>query len=128
MHVYQQARCSQSEAGSVTAETAIVMPLLALLTLCMCWLLTLGIAQVMVVDAARDAARAFARGERPDAVESHVRRTAPGSQMEISSDGELVTVTVTTRVEPPTWLLLPFQAVRLHADSSVMDESDDEAL
>ncbi len=47
----------------VTAELAMAVPLLLAVTLGMVWLLTLGTAQVRMVDATREAARAVARGD-----------------------------------------------------------------
>ena len=118
-------RPPRTERGSVTAETAVVMPLLAGFVLCLCWLLSLGIAQVRVVDAARDGARAYARGEVAGRVADHVQSTAPGSRAEVSGSNGLVTVTVTREVAAPGWLLVPFPPVTLRAEASVLDEAAD---
>ena len=118
-------RPRSAEQGSVTAETAVVMPLLSSFVLCLCWLLSLGIAQVRVVDAARDGARAYARGEAAASVADHVQRSAPGSRAEVSESDELVTVTVTREVAPPGWLLVPFPSVTLRGKASVLDEDAD---
>ncbi len=46
----------------MTAELAMAMPLLLALTLGLVWLLTLGTAQVRMVDATRETARAVGPG------------------------------------------------------------------
>ncbi|HEY0870006.1 MAG TPA: TadE family type IV pilus minor pilin [Acidothermaceae bacterium] len=85
--------------GYVTAETAMVLPVLALLLAVGLWAVAVAGAQVRCVDAARDAARAAARGES-DAIATAVgRAAAPGdAQIELSHRGGVVVVTVTARV------------------------------
>ena len=58
---------SRDQRGAVTAELALGIPMLVSLTIGLVWLLSIGIAQVRIVDAARETARASARGD-PDAV------------------------------------------------------------
>ena len=53
----------RASAGAVTAELALGMPLLVALTAGLVWLLAVGAAQVRTVDAARETARALARGD-----------------------------------------------------------------
>ena len=57
---------SRDERGAVTAETSVVLPLLVAVTLAMVWLVAVGLAQMRATDAAREAARALARGESGD--------------------------------------------------------------
>ncbi len=57
------ASAARRERGAVTAELAMVLPLLLAVVVAMTWLLSVGLAQVRTVDAAREAARALARGE-----------------------------------------------------------------
>jgi hypothetical protein len=58
-------------------------------------------AQLRCVDAARECARAAARGDRPAAVADIVRRAAPaGAVVSIAADGEDVRVTVAVDVAP----------------------------
>jgi hypothetical protein len=117
------------EAGSVTAETAVVTPVIAAFALCLCWLVSLGIAQVQLVDAARDGARAVARGERDSDVQAHVQRSAPeGARTWIDREEELVTVSVTADLSAPRWLLVPLPTVTLRAESSVLSEEQPDAL
>ena len=90
----------RDERGMVTAETAAVLPLMAAVTLAMVWLVSVGIAQVQVTDAAREAARAAARGEPAEAASGLARRAAPGSTVELTEDGGRVTARVRDEVEP----------------------------
>lgn len=89
----------------MTAETALVLPLLVAVTLTMTWLVLVGITQVRVVDAAREAARVMARGEGPDEAATLVRQVAPGATLRIERTGGRVVVTVRDRVTPPAGLL-----------------------
>ena len=71
------ARCHGPRArrGAATAELAMVLPLLVAVALGLVWLLTVGAAQIRTVDAARETARALARG---DDQASRGRRAASG--------------------------------------------------
>jgi hypothetical protein len=83
---------------------------------------------VQLVDAARDGARAIARGEETGDVEAHVQRSAPGARTTIDQENELVSVSVVADVEAPPWLLVPLPTVTLRAESSVLSEEDADAL
>lgn len=85
----------------VTAETAVLLPVLALLLAAAVWLVSAVVAQARCLEAARDGARAVARGEQPFAVEAAVRRAAgPLATVRLQPSGPLVAVSVTTRVRP----------------------------
>jgi len=76
-----------------------------------------------VVDAARDAARAAARGDDPARVVATATATAPdGARVEISRGPELATVTVRVEAEPPGWLLVPLPSLPLESTASVSVE------
>ena len=96
---------SRDDRGMVTAETAVVLPVLVAVTLAMVWLLTLGVAQMKVTDAAREAARALARGEPADRAVELAERAAPGASVTIEDDDGLVVVTVRQDVSPPGGVL-----------------------
>ena len=88
--------------GSVTAETAIVLPVLVLMLVAAGWAVGLVVAQIRCLDAARDVARAVARGEPVDAARRLGARSAPpGSTVEVARTGEDVTVVVTGSVGTP---------------------------
>ena len=91
----------RSNRGAVTAEAAAVLPLLAALTIALVWLLALLIIQVRIVDAAREVARAAARGDDIGTVQSLGQRVAPvGSRIEVET-GDEVRATVRVRVRAP---------------------------
>ncbi len=107
----------------VTAEAAAVLPLLALVAIALAWVVSVGIAQVRVVDAARDGARTVARGDSDTAAVAAARRTAGGSaSVEVTRLDGLVSVRVSQRATAPGWLLIPLPSVTIEADSSVEDE------
>jgi hypothetical protein len=66
-----------SEAGTVTAETAVLLPaLVVVLVLCL-WSVTVVGQQLQCIDAARTGARALARGEAPAMARAAAQRAAP---------------------------------------------------
>jgi hypothetical protein len=110
----------------VTAETALVLPLVAAFTLAMAYLVSLGIDQVRLVDASRDAARAVASGASVASAEHEAVRTAPaGADVQVDDAGGLVEVTVRSRFAAPSWLLVPIPGVTLTAHASVQAEESD---
>src|SRR6187399_964732 len=87
------------EAGMVTAETAVVLPVLLLVLAGAVAAVTLVGAQLRCVDAAREGARAAARGDDAATVAQIVRGIAPdGATTTSSVDGEQVRVVVTAEV------------------------------
>jgi Flp pilus assembly protein TadG len=102
----------------VTAELALALPLLLAVTTGLAWLLAVGVAQVRVVDAARETARAAARGDTQDRAVELGRRIAPdGAEVEVASSGGAVTVTASALVEGPGGLFDFLPAVRVHAEA-----------
>src|SRR5512144_606254 len=65
------------EKGYVTAETALVVPVLVLFTAMLLWGLMVAAAQIQCVDAARAGARAAARSEPDAAAVAAARSAAP---------------------------------------------------
>jgi Flp pilus assembly protein TadG len=89
----------RGERGAVTAETAMVLPLLVAAALGLVWMLALAVTQVRVTDAAREVARALAREEPKAAAVALGRRVAPdGARFDVRDDGSLVAVDVTAEV------------------------------
>ncbi|NEK60538.1 pilus assembly protein TadE [Geodermatophilus sabuli] len=89
------------EAGMVTAETAVVLPVLLLVLAGAVAAVTVVGAQLRCVDAAREGARAAARGEETAVVVALAARAAPaGALTTVAVDGTAVTVTVTAVVAP----------------------------
>lgn len=90
------------DAGSVTAETAVLLPALTVLLVLSLWSVAAVGAQLRCVDAARTTARALARGEAPETAVAAGRSLAPaGAAVEVSRRGELVIVAVHVRTRLP---------------------------
>ena len=114
---------THDQRGAATAELALAIPLLLSLTIGLVWLLSVGAAQVRMVDAAREAARATARGDAAADAEARGEQVAPGSTVTVvSRDGEVVS-TATGSVAPPVGLLAFLPAVTLHARAVAATES-----
>jgi hypothetical protein len=86
---------SAPDAGMVTAEAAVVLPLLLLVTVLAITAVALGAARVRCLEAAGLAARLAARGESPAAVDAAVRAAAPhGVRLRVGTDGALTEAVV----------------------------------
>jgi Flp pilus assembly protein TadG len=88
----------------VTAETAVVLPVLVLLALVAVTAVAVAQARVRCADAAQVAARAVARGDTMDA-ESLARRAA-GDRVRITTSTTSADTTVTARLplQPIGWI------------------------
>ena len=85
----------------VTAETAVVLPVLLLVLAGAVAAVTVVGAQLRCVDAAREGARAAARGEPTADVMALIARAAPdGAGGTVTTGGEEVWVTVSARIAP----------------------------
>lgn len=91
----------RDERGAVTAEAALAIPLLTLVTLAMVWMLAFGIGQMKTTDAAREAARALARGDSEAEARALVAAVDPGAHVSISRQPGRVVVTVTRPIAGP---------------------------
>jgi Flp pilus assembly protein TadG len=103
----------RGEAGMVTAETAVVLPVLLLVLAGAVAAVTVVGAQLRCVDAAREGARAAARGEDTSVVTALAGDAAPdGAATRVALDEATVTVTVTAEVAPlgPVPLRVPVSA------------------
>lgn len=89
-------RAPQRERGAVTAEVALVLPVLLVVVLFGLWAAGAVITNLRCIDAARDTARAVARGEPPDTAQQFGHRSAPRDAIiQITQDGNDIHVTVT---------------------------------
>lgn len=94
-------KLERTDRGYVTAETAVVLPVLLVVVAAAVWVLACVAAQLRCVDAAHVAARAAARGDAPADVEAAGRAVAPGdAAVAVTRTGDQVHVTVTARVQP----------------------------
>lgn len=84
----------------VTAETAVVLPVLLLVLAAAVSAVVVVGAQLRCVDAAREGARAAARGEPVAAVHELAAHAAPDGATTDLDVGETVRVTVAATVEP----------------------------
>jgi TadE-like protein len=115
-----------SERGTVTAEAALVLPLVAMFVLALMWLLAIGIAKIQTVDAARDAARVLARGDGTSAAVAAALRSAPtGAHVAVDSDSDRATVTVTVNATTPGWLLVRLPGVTFSCTATTPTEASD---
>lgn len=114
---------ARQERGAATAELALGIPLLVALTAGLVWMLAVGAAQVRVVDASREAARAVARGDdEAEARAVALRIAPPGGRVDITVADGRVEVTTTARVTGPGGLLADLPGVTVRADAVALVE------
>ncbi|MBA2740306.1 MAG: pilus assembly protein [Nocardioidaceae bacterium] len=107
----------------VTAEAALVLPVLICVTVGLAWLVLIAAAQVQCIDAAREAARLQARGEGAGVVAEAVSRLAPrGARWVVSGSDGLVVVSVHAEVSPVVPLVGRLPGVDLAADAAAAEE------
>jgi hypothetical protein len=105
-----------------TAEVAVALPALVLLVAAAMTAVSVVTAQLRCVDAAREAARAAARGESAVVVRRLAERSAPvGSAIQMTSGGREVDVTVSALAAPVGGLLPSF---RVHASAVALREPE----
>ena len=96
-----------------------VLPMLLAVTAGLLWLLVVGLGQMRVTDAAREAARALARGEDTGTATALAARIGPpGSRVSVEQSSGLVTVTVRAAVEGPAGLLAPLPGADLESTAT----------
>ena len=96
-----QAAGADRQRGSVTAETAVLLPVLLVVLAAVLGVLACVAAQLRCVDAARGAARAAARGDDSAAVRTTGQRLAPeGARVVVTTSGDTVEVSVSAEVRP----------------------------
>jgi hypothetical protein len=101
-----------------------VLPLLVAMTFGMLWLVSLGVTQIRVVDAARETARALARDEVSSTAVELGRRVAPeGSTITVTKARGQVRVRVVAEVHGPGGLFAFLPAVEVDADAVTAQES-----
>ncbi|WP_255205376.1 TadE family type IV pilus minor pilin [Actinomadura sp. BRA 177] len=98
-----------------TAEIAVALPALVLITAVALWGLSAVSVQLTCTDAARTGARAAARGESLTAVRELVARAVPkGAKVQVRRDEATVHVDVSAPVAPPAAVGLPPLTVHAH--------------
>jgi hypothetical protein len=117
----------RDESGAVTAETAVVLPLIVVFTLSMAWLVSLGITQVRALDAARETARAAARSDGAGPAAALGRRVAPaGSTISVGQGDGTVVVRVSSPVTGPAGLFAHLTGFRVRAEAVAAQEPTQE--
>jgi hypothetical protein len=102
--------------GAVTAELAMAVPLLLGITLGLVWLLTVAFAQLRMVDAVRETARAAARGEAAAPAIQRGQDVAPaGAVLQLTTDDEDVVASGSVTVDGVDGLLEALPSVTLTA-------------
>jgi hypothetical protein len=113
------------ERGAVTAELAMALPLLLGLTVGLVWLLSVGAAQVRAVDAARETARAVARGDDTGAAVAAGERVVPdGGRVAVRREGDRVVAEASAEVDGPGGLLGFLPGVTVRAEAFALAEDD----
>jgi Flp pilus assembly protein TadG len=102
----------------VTAELALALPALVAVAVALAWLLSLGVTQGVMAQAAREGARAAARGDSVSVVRASARQVASGVSVTLRRSGRSVTVTASVTRTPPIRFLRPLsREVRASATS-----------
>ncbi|TDD59072.1 hypothetical protein E1293_46645 [Actinomadura darangshiensis] len=98
-----------------TAEIAVALPALVLITAVALWGVTVASVQLTCTDAARAGARAAARGESLTAVRGLVVRAVPQkATVDVRRDEATVHVDISAPVEPAAAIGLPPLTVHAH--------------
>jgi Flp pilus assembly protein TadG len=108
---------AREESGMVTAELAACLPVLMLLLAVALSAISVASARVRVQDAAREAARAAARGD-PATARELAAQAAPGSSVQFAAGGDAGAGLVTARVDLHVYLLVTWlPSVTVHGQA-----------
>ena len=113
---------THDQRGAATVELAMGIPALVSLTIGLVWLLTIGVAQVRMVDAARETARAAARGDPEPVAIERGHQVAPGATVSLTDRDGRVVATARDRVTPPGGLFGLLPSVQVHAEAVTASE------
>lgn len=117
-------RPAGTQKGAVTAEAAMVIPVLVLTVVGLAWLLTVAVAQVRVTDAAREVARLVARDESTATALTRGREVAPpGTAFDVTVRDRDVVVDVRLHLEGPAGVLRWVPGVSVDARAVAARES-----
>jgi Flp pilus assembly protein TadG len=114
---------TRDQRGAVTAELALGLPLLVSLTIGLVWLLAVGEAQVRVVDAARETARAAARGDAGSEAIARGTEVSPGATVTLRVQAGRAVATASADVPPPGGLLSFLPPAHVHAEAVATTET-----
>ena len=116
---------ARTQRGAVTAELALGLPVLMAVTLGLVWLLSVGAAQVRTVDAARETARAVARGDDRGAAVAVGERVAPdGVRVVVAAEDGRVVVRAEGHVPGPGGLFSFLPGADVSAEAVAVAEEE----
>lgn len=111
------------ERGAASAEAMVVLPVLVAVGLGLVWVLSLAVAQMRVVDGAREGARVAARGEGVAATRAAALRVAPeGATVGLRQGSGLVTVVVSAEVRGPGGLFTVLPSLAVTSRAAAVEE------
>jgi hypothetical protein len=100
-----------------------VLPLLVAFAMGLVWVLAVAVAQVRLVDGARETVRAAARGDSDGSAVAEGRQVAPaGARFRLSRAGDQVRVSVSVEVRGPGGLFSRLPGLHLTADAVAAEE------
>lgn len=113
---------ARRDGGMATAELAVVLPVLVLLVAAGMTAISVLVGQLRCVDAAREGARAAARGEEVGVVTAVAQRSGPsGAAVEVAAGEADVQVTVSASVGAPGG---PLPTFRVRASAVAVREPE----
>lgn len=122
-HLGPRLGACRGQRGAATAEAMVVLPVVVAVGLGLVWALGLAVAQVRLVDGAREAARVAARGEADASAAAAARRVAPdGARVSISRGAGVVTAVVEVRVSGPGGIFRIVPGVLLSSRAAAVEE------
>lgn len=118
------AHLRRDERGMVTAELAVIAPFGVAFAFLLLWVVSLGVTQVRIVDASREAARMVARGDSVSSATRVAEHDAPeDARVEARLVKGFVTVTVTAKSSAPIPFFSGVGARTMTATAVAADES-----
>lgn len=102
------------------------LPVLIAVTAGLAWLLAVAVGQVRTVDAARETARALARGDDQGAAVALGQRVAPdGVTLAVRREGDRIVVRASGRMAGPGGLFSAIPGAQLDAEAVALAEVGD---
>ncbi|NEA35611.1 TadE family protein [Streptomyces sp. SID13031] len=115
----------RSDRGAVTAEVAFVLPVLLAVLAVGLWLVGTVITNIRCIDAARDTARAVARGESVESAKQVGQRTAPlGATITVTRRDQTIQVEVVAVAPQRSGLLAALPQSSPRATATIQAEPD----
>lgn len=116
-------RTGHDQTGAATAEAAVAAPVLLVLTMVLCWMLSLAVVQIRTTDAAQVAARAAARGDSLDAArQAGLQVAVTGTQIAIATSPTQVRVEARATVSGPAGMFSWLGSVVIRASAVAATE------